>query len=76
MNVYKHLKLTLSENELDTEDEITQKQKNLLALLKDANKELEQYYAGRYKFSISDDIKDTPDDLKLSPKRKRKIKEI
>lgn len=75
MNIYKHLKLTLSE-ELDSGEELTKKQQDLLALLKDANKELEQYYAGKYKFSISDDIKETPDDLKLSPKRKRKIKEI
>lgn len=76
MDIYKHLKLTLSEdNETDT---IVEEDSSILDLLKKANSELEKYYAGKYKFNISKSNKNDPDfkKIKLSPKKKRKIKEI
>lgn len=77
MDIYKHLKLTLSEEEPTVDESKDKKQERVLQLLKDANKELEKYYAGRFKFNISNGGKETPDDIKkISPKRKRKIKEI
>lgn len=56
---------------------VNKKQEKILELLRNANKELEKYYAGKYKFSVSDNNKDALDNIKkLPPKRKRKIKEI
>ncbi|MFW6002488.1 MAG: hypothetical protein ACOCQD_04030 [archaeon] len=76
MDIYKHLKLTLSEDN-DT-DIIVEEDSRVLKLLKKANDELEKYYTGKYKFNISKTGSDNIDfkNIKLSPKKKRKIKEI
>lgn len=77
MDIYKHLKLTLVESEEKSDNSDDKKRKELLELLKDANKELEKYYAGRYRFDISDKSENELDNVKkITPKRKRKIKEI
>jgi len=73
MDIYKHLKLTLSN---DVSESATSNDSKVLKLLKDANKELEKYYDGKFKFKITDKNNETPEKLRLSPKKKRKIKEI
>jgi len=74
MDINKYLNIRLSET--PTKNNIIYKE-GILEIIENANKELEKYYAGKYKFSLSyesNGIK--PDKLKLSPKKKRKIKEI
>lgn len=71
INKYLNLKLTEKPEKKETYKE------DIIKVLDKANKELEKFYAGKYKFSLSTDDDDIePDKLKLSPKRKRKIKEI
>ena len=72
----KYLKLHLSES-ISSSDKNTDKRRHLMKLIDDANYELERYYHGKYKFQVSEDNNGvSPDDLQLSPKKKRRIKEI
>lgn len=64
-------------------DKITEKNKfsnqdsGISKLLDSANSELEKYYTGNMRFNLCIDKEGmTPDNLKISPKKKRKIKEI
>ena len=75
MDIYKHLRLTLDDIQFAKETK-EDRQNKVLELLKEANRELEKYYAGKYKFNIAEEDKVTPDKLELSPKKKRRIKEI
>lgn len=77
METYKkHLKLYLSEKREKNNRDIDDRS-HIMKLLDDANKELERHYSGKYEFHIyANDNGINPDDLKLSPKKKREIKEI
>ncbi len=69
----KYLKLGLSEKK----EKKKPNKRDILDLLDKANKELEKYYDGKYGFSVVDEEDYVlPEELKLSPKKKRKIKEI
>ena len=75
MELYKkYLNLTLSENKTivnlpeETKDSV-------LKILEIANKELSKVYNGKYKFQLSYINEKNPDELKLTPKKKRRIKE-
>lgn len=76
MKIYKKylkLQLTEKEKECNFSDET-----ELMKLLKNANKELDRVYNGKFKFSITDanDDFDPFAKVKLSPKKKRRIKEL
>lgn len=72
MDINKYLKLNLSDKEPDQPEKYDTR---ILELLENANRELEKYYSGKYKFNICEDGID-PNNLRLSPKKKRRIKEI
>jgi len=72
INKYLSLKLTDKDNSGHICED-----NNILKLLKTANKELEKYYTGSKRFNILMENEGlTPNNLKISPKKKRKIKEI
>lgn len=74
----KYLKLTLKERER-SKFSFEDKNDDIIQLLDKANHELEQYYTGKMCFDICEDEKEhnPPDKLKkITPKKKRKIKEI
>ncbi|MFW6047555.1 MAG: hypothetical protein ACOCP4_07225 [Candidatus Woesearchaeota archaeon] len=75
MNIYKHLKLTRKENKNEYDDRYEKYDDRISKILEEANNELESYYSGSFKFDLDDDGI-TPDNLKLTPKKKRQIKEI
>jgi len=77
METYKkYLKLYLSEKNKEKNIKIDDRS-HIMKLLDKANQELEKHYDGKYEFHIyANENGITPDNLKLSPKKKREIKEI
>ena len=75
MKFNKYLKIGLSEKKHPVKND-TEINDDFKQLLDRANKELRKYYSGGYCFDICDEIEKSADDLKLSPKNKRAVKEI
>lgn len=75
MNLDKYIKIELMENDEDIDFE--NESEHIISIIDQANKELEKHYSGKYKFKITNEKKGIdPSKLKISPKRKRRIKEI